>query len=60
MMICSCRLDAGHCNEDQSVKDICGRSTLIGHGGDQNGFISYIDVNVEKRTAAKPENCSNF
>jgi hypothetical protein len=32
--------------------DTRGGGKLIGHGGDQNGFISYIDVNVEKRTAA--------
>jgi CubicO group peptidase (beta-lactamase class C family) len=31
--------------------DTRGGRKLIGHGGDQNGFISYIDVNVEKRTA---------
>jgi CubicO group peptidase (beta-lactamase class C family) len=26
--------------------------TLIGHGGDQNGFISYIDFDPKKRTAS--------
>ena len=26
--------------------------TLIGHGGDQNGFLSYIDFDPKKRTAS--------
>jgi hypothetical protein len=26
--------------------------TYLGHGGDQNGFISYIEFNLKKRTAS--------
>jgi CubicO group peptidase (beta-lactamase class C family) len=29
-----------------------GGETYIGHGGDQNGFISYIEFNPKKRTAS--------
>jgi hypothetical protein len=28
------------------------QGTLLGHGGDQNGFISYIDFNPQRRTAS--------
>ena len=29
-----------------------GNETYLGHGGDQNGFISYIEFNQKKRTAS--------
>jgi len=29
-----------------------GGETFFGHGGDQNGFISYIEFNPKKRTAS--------
>lgn len=29
-----------------------GEETYLGHGGDQNGFISYIEFNLKKRTAS--------
>jgi CubicO group peptidase (beta-lactamase class C family) len=29
-----------------------GADTYLGHGGDQNGFISYIEFNLKKRTAS--------
>src|SRR5215213_2159132 len=29
-----------------------GGETYLGHGGDQNGFISYIEFNLKKRTAS--------
>ena len=29
-----------------------GRETYLGHGGDQNGFISYLEFNPKKRTAS--------
>jgi len=29
-----------------------GEETYLGHGGDQNGFISYIEFNPKKRTAS--------
>jgi CubicO group peptidase (beta-lactamase class C family) len=29
-----------------------GGETYLGHGGDQNGFISYIEFNPKKRTAS--------
>ena len=29
-----------------------GGETFLGHGGDQNGFISYIEFNLKKRTAS--------
>ena len=29
-----------------------GGETYLGHGGDQNGFISYIELNQQKRTAS--------
>ncbi|HEY0426288.1 MAG TPA: serine hydrolase domain-containing protein [Pyrinomonadaceae bacterium] len=29
-----------------------GEETYFGHGGDQNGFISYIEFNLKKRTAS--------
>lgn len=32
--------------------DASNNRKLIGHGGDQNGFLSYIDVEPAKRTAA--------
>jgi CubicO group peptidase (beta-lactamase class C family) len=28
------------------------KETLLGHGGDQNGFLSYIDFDPKKRTAS--------
>jgi CubicO group peptidase (beta-lactamase class C family) len=28
------------------------QQTLIGHGGDQNGFLSYIDLDPQRRTAS--------
>ena len=32
--------------------DASGGETYLGHGGDQNGFISYIEFNPKKRTAS--------
>lgn len=32
--------------------DKSGGETYLGHGGDQNGFISYIEFNPKKRTAS--------
>jgi hypothetical protein len=29
-----------------------GSRTIYGHGGDQNGFLSYIDFDPKKRTAS--------
>jgi CubicO group peptidase (beta-lactamase class C family) len=28
------------------------QQTLIGHGGDQNGFLSYLDFDPQRRTAS--------